>query len=74
LADGLRQYGVKVDSPIMPPGGADAADTLLKAAHDTGSDLLVMGAYGHGRLRELVFGGFTRQVLQTSSLPVLMLH
>jgi nucleotide-binding universal stress UspA family protein len=50
------------------------AETLLAAAQRAGSDLLVMGGYGHTRLREAVFGGFTRHVLEHADLPVLMAH
>ena len=51
-----------------------AAETLLEAATRAGSDLLVMGGYGHTRLREAVFGGFTRHVLEWATLSVLMAH
>ncbi len=50
------------------------ADTLLRAAGHAEADLLVMGGYGHARLREAVFGGFTRHVLERATLPVLMAH
>ena len=50
------------------------AETLLGAAMRAESDLLVMGGYGHTRLREAVFGGFTRHVLERVELPVLMAH
>jgi nucleotide-binding universal stress UspA family protein len=50
------------------------AGTLLGAAMGAESDLLVMGGYGHTRLREAVFGGFTRHVLERVELPVLMAH
>jgi nucleotide-binding universal stress UspA family protein len=73
LASRLRRYGMRVESRGLA-SGISAADSLLKAAHDAHADMLVMGAYGHGRLRELVFGGFTRAVLQNTNLPVLMLH
>jgi nucleotide-binding universal stress UspA family protein len=41
---------------------------------DTGADLLVMGAYGHSRLREALFGGATREMLETCPVPMLMAH
>ncbi|MEX3820660.1 universal stress protein, partial [Paraburkholderia sp. BR14262] len=47
---------------------------LLSYAADGGYDLLVMGAYGHARLQELVLGGATRSILATMTLPVLMSH
>ncbi|WP_162906618.1 universal stress protein [Algihabitans albus] len=51
-----------------------AGDTLLTTAAEAGANLLVMGAYGHSRLREFVLGGATREVLTHTSLPVLMAH
>lgn len=49
-------------------------DLLLSRAHDGGYDLIVMGAYGHARWRELVMGGASRTVLQSMTVPVLMSH
>lgn len=47
---------------------------LLEEARRSGADLLVMGAYGHSRLREFTLGGVTRHLLQHMTLPVLMSH
>jgi nucleotide-binding universal stress UspA family protein len=55
-------------------GGRAAPDVLLDAAARVGADLLVMGGYSHSRLREMVLGGFTRHVLQSAGIPVLMAH
>jgi nucleotide-binding universal stress UspA family protein len=52
----------------------DIADILLNRAAESGADLLVMGAYGHSRLREFVLGGATRSILRQMTLPVLMAH
>jgi nucleotide-binding universal stress UspA family protein len=52
----------------------DVADTLLNYAAESGADLLVMGAYGHSRLREFVLSGATRSILRQMTLPVLMAH
>jgi nucleotide-binding universal stress UspA family protein len=49
-------------------------DELLNQLTDDGSDMLVMGAWGHTRLRELVFGGVTRHILRHMTVPVLMSH
>jgi len=49
-------------------------DILLNDIADNDMDLLVMGAYGHSRFRELIFGGVTRQILDTMTVPVLMSH
>jgi nucleotide-binding universal stress UspA family protein len=46
----------------------------LSRAADLGADLLVIGAYGHSRVRELLLGGATRSILQSMTLPVLMSH
>ncbi|MEM5343607.1 universal stress protein [Paraburkholderia azotifigens] len=54
--------------------GASAGATLLSRASDMHIDLLVMGAYGHSRARERVFGGVTRTMLESMTLPVLMSH
>jgi nucleotide-binding universal stress UspA family protein len=48
--------------------------TLLSAAGEAEADLMVMGAYTHSRLRELVFGGVTYEVLAAADVPVLMAH
>jgi nucleotide-binding universal stress UspA family protein len=47
---------------------------MLSRASDTGADLVVMGGYGHSRLRELVLGGATRSMLEAMTVPVLMSH
>lgn len=58
----------------LPAADGEPADTLLRLAGSLGADLLVIGGYGHSRMREVVFGGFTRRVLQAADLPVLMAH
>jgi nucleotide-binding universal stress UspA family protein len=50
----------------------DVGNALLSLAADRGDDLLVIGAYGHTRCRELVLGGVTRTLLQSMTIPVLM--
>ncbi len=54
--------------------GIDVGNALLSLAADTGADLLVMGAYGHQRWREIILGGVTRRLLRSMTLPVLMSH
>ena len=49
-------------------------ELLLTSTFDLGCDLLVMGCYGHSRAREFVFGGASRTVLQSMTVPVLMAH
>jgi nucleotide-binding universal stress UspA family protein len=58
----------------LKPDGRSAVETLLSAAALAPTDLLVMGGYGHSRMREVIFGGFTRRVLSGADLPILMSH
>ncbi|MCG5076275.1 universal stress protein [Paraburkholderia tagetis] len=76
LAAMLARHGATtVDIARFDRGAPDTTgDALLSYAADGGFDLLVMGAYGHARLQELVLGGATRSVLLTMTLPVLMSH
>lgn len=73
LMASLRWHGLDASTRHLQPDAAGAADTLLATAHDEGA-LVVMGAYGHSRLREWVFGGFTQHVLRDAHVPVLMMH
>jgi nucleotide-binding universal stress UspA family protein len=68
----LQWHGVKAVAERLT-AGPDAAETLLAAASPR-SELLVMGGYGHTRLREWVFGGFTQRVLADAPLPILIAH
>ena len=52
----------------------DVASTILSYAADSSADLIVMGGYGHSRLREFVLGGATRGILESMTVPVLMSH
>jgi nucleotide-binding universal stress UspA family protein len=74
LCDYLARHGVDAEPVTLPGGRGPVAPLLLEKAAEIGADLLVMGAYGHSRLRELVLGGVTRQVLAEATLPVLMAH
>lgn len=74
LVKALRWHNPKVEQKTLPSGAGAPVVTLLAAARDAGATLLVMGGYGHTRLREAVFGGFTRAILETTPLPVLMAH
>lgn len=71
----LARHGVKVAVLRQDtPPGLDVGNALLSLAADVAADLLVMGAYGHMRWREVLMGGVTRTVLQSMTLPVLMSH
>ena len=48
--------------------------TILSYAADSSADMIVMGGYGHSRLREFILGGVTRSILETMTVPVLMSH
>ncbi|MCP5083063.1 MAG: universal stress protein [Alphaproteobacteria bacterium] len=74
LAVALSRHGVEAISEPSTTANIDAADALLNRVSDAGADMLVMGAYGHSRVRELVFGGATRKVLDQMTVPVLMSH
>jgi nucleotide-binding universal stress UspA family protein len=70
----LARHGVKATVERTVSAGISAGDVLLSRAADLGADLLVIGAYGHSRVRELLLGGATRSILQSMTLPVLMSH
>lgn len=74
IAAQLAQHGIKAKAHHMTRGSLTTAETLSAAASDMDSDLLVMGAYGHTRLTEIVFGGVTRNLLQYMTLPIVMSH
>jgi len=67
----LARHGVKVDV-IRQRTRIDIGSSLLSLAADLGSDMIVMGCYGHSRLREILLGGVTRTMLQSMTVPVLM--
>jgi nucleotide-binding universal stress UspA family protein len=73
LMAGLRWHGVPISVRHLPADGQSPAETLLTAAREHAA-LLVMGGYGHSRLREWIFGGFTLHVLRGCEVPVLMAH
>jgi nucleotide-binding universal stress UspA family protein len=70
----LACHGVKCQATEQVAPRVGVGETLLACAKDFESDLLVMGCYGHTRLREFVFGGASRHVLTHMSVPVLMSH
>ena len=74
LVRALGWHNPKITSRHLASGGRNPVDALLDSAAEAGASLLVMGGYGHNRLREAVFGGFTRHVLKDCALPVLITH
>lgn len=74
LARHLARHGIETTVHSLESHGMRQGDVLLNHVVDRGSDTLVIGAYGHSRLREVILGGVTRAVLEQSSVPVLMSH
>ena len=74
VAHHLARHGVKVEVDSIVTIETDIASTILSHAADISADFLVMGAYGHSRLREFVLGGVTRGILGSMTLPTLMSH
>jgi nucleotide-binding universal stress UspA family protein len=74
LASSLRWHNPNVSMQVLQRQGRTPVAVLLEAVGKAGCNLLVMGGYGHTRLREAVFGGFTRAVLEQAPVAVLMAH
>lgn len=70
----LARHGIAAEARGTEAAGLAEGDALLNAAADLGADLLVVGAYGHSRLREIVLGGVTRTLLDRMTVPVLFSH
>ena len=70
----LARHGLKVEVTRITRGELDVEDVLLSHAADSDADFMVMGGYGHSRLREFVLGGVTRSMLRTMTVPTLMSH
>jgi nucleotide-binding universal stress UspA family protein len=70
----LARHGVKAEAESAVAQDIDVTSLLLSHTADLGADMMVMGAYGHSRLREMVLGGVSREMLQTMTVPVLMSH
>ena len=74
IAAYLARHGVSVSVERLPSGGHRVDEVINRFASDVAADLIVMGAYGHSRMRERVFGGVTRSMLENAVVPVLMAH
>jgi nucleotide-binding universal stress UspA family protein len=70
----LARHGVKAEATKTFSDDLEVSDVILSRIADTGADLLVMGAYGHSRMREWAMGGATREILRHMTVPVLMSH
>ena len=74
IAHHLARHRLKVELKLLVAPDTDVASTILTHAADASADLIVMGGYGHSRLRELVLGGATRGMLASMTVPTLMSH
>lgn len=74
LARYLARHGIEAKTWAYSPGSESIADGLLEQAEHARVDMLVMGAYGHSRLRERILGGATQGILDRSKIAVLMMH
>ncbi|HLH51863.1 MAG TPA: universal stress protein [Roseiarcus sp.] len=74
LAGQLAWHGIRAETRLVPADGRSVAERLLAAALTARADLLVAGAYGHSRIRELIFGGVTEALLDGADLPILLAH
>jgi nucleotide-binding universal stress UspA family protein len=70
----LARHGVKAETEVSHSDEISVGDMVLSRSFDLGADLLVMGAYGHARLREVLLGGVTRHILAHMTCPVMMSH
>jgi nucleotide-binding universal stress UspA family protein len=74
MARHLSRHGLAVELKRISGSDVDVPSTIQKYALDGGVDFMVMGGYGHSRLREFILGGVTRTILASSTIPVLMSH
>lgn len=70
----LQKHGIKLAIQDEVSGSRSVGQTILEVASDIHADLIVMGAYGHSRVREMIIGGATREVIERTTVPVLMVH
>ena len=74
VVHGLQRLGVAVEAVSLESDGNAVGAVLFAAAADNDCDMLVMGAYGHSRMRELILGGTTRDVVRTCPIPAWLSH
>jgi len=70
----LARHGLDVEIKRITSGGVDVPNAILSHAADSGTEFMVLGGYGHSRLREFILGGVTRSILGSMTVPVLMSH
>lgn len=74
MARSLRANGIAAEPITLAAGKISAGEVILAKAEELGCDLIIKGAYTQSRLRQMIFGGPTRQILANAKLPVLMAH
>jgi nucleotide-binding universal stress UspA family protein len=74
MARSLRMNGIAAEPMTLTAGKRSAGEVILAKAAELGCDLIVKGAYTQSRLRQMIFGGTTRDILAHAKLPVLMAH
>jgi len=72
VVDNLKWHGIEADMRELAPDYRAIGEVLLEEAAEFDADLLVMGAFSHSRVRQMIFGGVTRHLLENTTLPVLM--
>ena len=70
----LARHGIETEIKHITASGGVAQNAILAHAAETGATFIVMGGYGHSRLREFILGGVTRGILKSMPVPVLMSH
>ncbi|MBK0327491.1 universal stress protein [Rhodobacteraceae bacterium F11138] len=74
LSQMLARHGINCEIDVLSKTMTRVSDVLNRHATDIEADMMVMGAYGHSRFREAILGGATRNMLETSAVPVFMAH
>ncbi len=74
VAASLAWHGVRASANLVEPGSRSIAEALLDSAWEFNADMIVMGAFSHSRLREIILGGVTQHILNVAGRPVLMMH
>ena len=70
----LARHGVRADVATLAKTLPQTSDILNRHVSDINADMVVIGGYGHARLREAILGGATRGMLETATVPVFMAH
>ncbi len=70
----LQHHGLDIETTLLDKGGDEVGEKLLEKALELDADLIIMGGYGHSRLRQTILGGVTDYVFRNTTIPVLMSH